>query len=201
MTADTVLLVDDDAAVRESTPALLRASGFTVLGFASAKALLAAAPEGQCLLADIRMPEMDGLQLQAHLARTRPALPVVLITGHGDIPMAVRAMKAGVIDFIEKPFDDAILVASIRNAVEVGKKAGDVEAEGTAAREVLSRLTPRERDVFDQLAVGKANKVAAYALGISPRTVEARRANILQKVNGRSISDLVRLSVAAARRP
>ena len=120
MTADTVLLVDDDADVRESTTALLRASGFTVLGFASAKALLAADPEGQCLLADIRMPEMDGLQLQAHLARTRPALPVVLITGHGDIPMAVRAMKAGVIDFIEKPFDDAILVASIRNAVEVG---------------------------------------------------------------------------------
>lgn len=201
MTSDTILLVDDDAGVRDSTAALLRAVGFTVRAFDSAAALIAATPEGHCLLADIRMPEMDGLQLQSILARTRPALPVVFITGHGDVPLAVRAMKAGAIDFIEKPFEEEVLLASVRLAVQVGKKAGEKATKSTAAHELLSRLTPREREVFDQLAVGKANKVAAFALGISMRTVEVHRAHILQKLNARSISDLVRLAIAVGPSP
>jgi len=197
--ATVVYVVDDDHAVRDSIRTLLESAGYVVRDYERATILLADGfPSGSCVIADVRMPEMDGLELQVEIARRNLVASVIVITGHGDVPLAVRAMKAGAIDFIEKPFDDELLLASVRKAVEIGDKARDRLDEATDAMRLLELLTPREHGVLDQLVAGKSNKVAAFDLGISPRTVEIHRAHIMDKLAARSLSDLVRIAIAAS---
>ncbi len=194
-----VYVVDDDAAVRDSIRVLLESAGYGVKDYERATLLLAdECPPGSCVIADIRMPEMDGLELQVEFARRNLATSVIIITGHGDVPLAVRAMKAGAIDFIEKPFEDELLLASVRKALEIGSQARNRLDEATEALQLLDLLTPRERSVLDQLVAGKSNKVAAFDLGISPRTIEIHRAHIMDKLAARSLSDLVRIAIAAS---
>ena len=198
MSDDHVFVVDDDADIRDSMRLLLEVAGFRVRSYNSAKHFLADDyPKQGCLIADIRMPDMSGLELQVEVVRRHIELPVIIITGHGDVPLAVQAMKAGAIDFIEKPFDDDMMLASVRRAMEVGSRARERSAESKAAKDLLSSLTPRERSVLDKLVQGRSNKVAAYELGISPRTVEIHRAHIMSKMEASSLSDLVRVVLAA----
>lgn len=197
--ADPILIVDDDADVRDSLRALLESAGFDVRDFDSAKATLAydGLSQGACLIADIRMPDMDGLALQEELVRRKVGLPVIIVTGHGDVPLAVRAMKAGAVDFIEKPFDDELLLQSIKQALLLRhENRGQASLAQTAAARMAS-LTERERQVLECLVAGKANKVIAYELDISPRTVEIHRAHVMEKMQARSLSDVVRLALAA----
>jgi two-component system, LuxR family, response regulator FixJ len=197
-----IFIVDDDPGVRRSLRVLLESANFTVQDFPSAKTFLANdSKAGGCLIVDIRMPEMSGLELQEELTRRGISLPVIVITGHGDVPLAVRAMRAGAIDFIEKPFDDEILLASIHKALEVGRRERNRSAEAQQALELISQLTPRERQVLEQLVAGRSNKLAAYELSISPRTIEIHRARIMDKLNARSLSDLVRTALAASMPP
>lgn len=200
MTPPPILfVVDDDFDVRDSMRALLESAGFAVRDYASAKSFLEGRPaQGGCLIADIRMPEMGGLELQEQIAARGIDLPIIFITGHGDVPLAVRAMKAGAVDFIEKPFDDATMLRSIRRALEFGLQTRSRAAEAKAAEDLLAQLTPRERDVLKQIVIGRSNKIAAYELGISPRTIEIHRAHIMGKMNARSLPDLVRITLAAA---
>jgi len=195
-----IFVVDDDDDVRDSIRVLLKSAGYTVQDFGSAKSFLAdRAGTGHCLIADIRMPEMDGLELQREVINRKLGLPIIIITGHGDVPLAVRAMKAGAVDFIEKPFDDETLLTSVKRALDIGSKTRSDAAEVAAAERLLALLTPRERNVLDQLVVGRSNKVAAFELGISPRTIEIHRAHIMDKMNARSLSDLVRIALIAGR--
>jgi two-component system response regulator FixJ len=145
------------------------------------------------------MPEMDGLELQEEIVRRNVILPVIVLTGAGDVPRAVRAMKAGAVDFIEKPFENSRLLASVRQALLVGDKKRSNADENQVAARMLARLSPREHDVLNQLMLGHPNKVAAFELGISPRTVEIHRAQIMKKLEARSLSDVVRTSLAAER--
>ena len=198
----TISVVDDDPQVRDSIRALLESANFSVKDYASARMLLEDHfSKSDCLIADIRMPEMDGLELQDELVRRGVNLPVVIITGHGDVPLAVRAMKAGAVDFIEKPFDDVLLISSVRRAVEIGRRTRDHAVEIGAAKRLIGLLTPRELHVLDKLVAGNSNKTAAYELGISPRTIEIHRAHIMDKMNARSLSDLVRVALQASRAP
>jgi len=198
MSGGKVYIVDDDEAVRESLDALLAAVGYETQSFASAHAFLAtsdAAAEG-CLLTDVRMPDMDGLDLQQRTAATRPGLAVVVMTGHGDVPLAVRAMKAGAVDFVEKPFAEEVILQSVAQAVAAAaarRKVGD--RDGILLR--VEQLTAREREVMDGLVAGLPNKTIAYDLGISPRTVEIHRARVMEKMQARSLPELVRLALAA----
>jgi two-component system, LuxR family, response regulator FixJ len=197
--ADPILIVDDDADVRDSLRALLESAGFDVRDFESARAILAydSLTQGACLIADIRMPDMDGLTLQEELVQRKVGVPVIIITGHGDVPLAVRAMKAGAVDFIEKPFDDELLLQSIKQALLLRQEnRGQASLAQTAAARMAS-LTERERQVLECLVAGKANKVIAYELDISPRTVEIHRAHVMEKMQARSLSDVVRLALAA----
>ena len=193
-----IFVVDDDADLRESLQVLLESAGYRVSGFGSARAFLdAQTSAGSCLIADVHMPEMDGLALQEEMARRGIHLPVIIMTGHGQVPLAVRAMKAGALDFIEKPFDDTIMLENVRRAIEIGERTRNRSAEAKAAQDLLSQLTPREREVLEQLVAGRSNKVAAYELSISPRTVEIHRARIMDKMHARNLSDLVRIALAA----
>lgn len=197
-TAQHVFIVDDDPPVRESLRVLLEASDYSVKTYGSARYFLAELENAQgCLITDIRMPEMTGLDLQEELNRRGVTMPVIMITGHGDVGLAVRAMKAGAMDFIEKPFDDQLLLTSLKRAFEIGRRARDRASEVRSAREVLARLTPRELDVLNLLVKGHPNKIAAFELGISPRTIEIHRSNIMDKTNAQSLSDLVRISIMA----
>jgi two-component system response regulator FixJ len=197
-----IFIVDDDAGVRRSLRALLESTHFVVRDYPSAKAFLAEnIKAGGCLIVDIRMPEMSGLELQEEVVKRAIALPVIIITGHGDVPLAVRAMRAGAIDFLEKPFDDEALFASVRRGLETGRLERNRTAEAQAALELISLLTPRERQVLEQLIAGRSNKLAAYELAISPRTIEIHRAHIMDKLNARSLSDLVRTALAASLPP
>jgi two-component system response regulator FixJ len=193
-----VYIVDDDPDVRDSLRLLLEASEFRVDTFDSAAMFLDRTREQDaCLVTDVRMPGMDGLALQEELARRKDDLPVIVMTGHGDIPLAVRAMRAGAIDFLEKPFDEETLLASVRRALELRSASlGRASAE-QAARAKLGELTERERQVLDLLVVGKPNKVIAYDLAISPRTVEIHRARVMEKMQARSLAELVRMVLAA----
>jgi two-component system response regulator FixJ len=198
MSDEYVFVVDDDADIRDSMRMLLEVAGYKVRSFTSAKQFLADDfPKHGCLIADVRMPDMSGLELQVEVARRHAGLAVIIITGHGDVPLAVQAMKAGAIDFLEKPFDDDMMMASIRRAMEIGSQARSRTAESNAAKDLLSALTPRERSVLDKLVQGRSNKIVAYELGISPRTVEIHRAHIMTKMEASSLSDLVRLVMAA----
>jgi two-component system, LuxR family, response regulator FixJ len=198
-----VYIVDDDEDVRESLSALLEVRSYTVRTFGLAREFLAAAPTLRpgCLIADIRMPEMDGLELQRHLTQRSFNFPLIVITGHGDVALAVRAMKAGAIDFIEKPFAAEAIVASVdAGLARLGTRdAEDPLAAAAAAR--LPLLTPREREVLQGLLAGLPNKSIAYDLAISPRTVEIHRARVMDKMGARNLSELIRMSLAAGLQP
>lgn len=200
MVEQTVFLVDDDDGVRKALAFALEMEGFRVRSFRSAKAFL---EDGQnkygCLITDVRIPDMDGLQLQRVVAQQKLPLSVVIITGHGDVPMAVEAMLAGAVDFLEKPFDHALLLASVRRALELNRDRGDRRAEIDRAKELLGLLTDRERMVLEKLTLGRPNKIVAYELGISIRTVEVHRASIMKKTKAQSLSDLVRIAIAIDR--
>ena len=147
------------------------------------------------------MPDMSGLELQEELVARQIDLPVIIITGHGEVPLAVRAMKAGAIDFIEKPFDESQILDSLKRALEAGSRSRSRTAEIKAARKMLELLTPRELAVLDKLVKGRSNKVAAFELGISPRTIEIHRAHVMDKLKAANLSDLVRTALAAAQDP
>jgi two-component system response regulator FixJ len=198
-----VLIVDDDAAVRDSLRALLESSSFSVREFDSAKALLQT-PElkrSACVIADIRMPDMDGLALQEELIKRQVGIPVIIVTGHGDVPLAVRAMKAGAVDFIEKPFDEQLMLDSVGRAIALSKETRSQASLSQAAENRMAILTARERQVLEHLVAGRANKVIAHELDISPRTVEIHRAHLMEKMQARSLSDLIRLALAAGVNP
>jgi two-component system, LuxR family, response regulator FixJ len=204
MPADQLIyVVDDDEAVRDSLSLLLEAQGYTVRAFASAPEFLAAAPTLRpgCLISDIRMPEMDGLELQQRLIERALPFPLILITGHGEVPLAVRAMKAGAIDFIEKPFAaETILKSAAAALARLAEPPGqDQFAAAAAAR--LALLTPREREVLQGLLAGLPNKSIAYDLAISPRTVEIHRARVMDKMGARSLPELVRMGLAGGLLP
>lgn len=192
-------LIDDDEGVRRSVGFMLRTAGFEVVAYQSGVAFLAlvdAATTG-CILVDVRMPEVDGLEVQAILTSRGIALPVIVLTGHGDITLAVRAIKAGAVDFIEKPFEKADLFASIEAAF---LRIGDADQSRFDADDAtirLAALTPREIDVVRGLVRGQPNKVIAYELGVSIRTVEFHRSNLMVKLKVNSLSDVLRLSFAA----
>lgn len=204
MPADRLIyVVDDDEAVRDSLSLLLEARGYTVRSFASAPEFLAAMPSLRpgCLIADIRMPEMDGLELQQRLIERAMPFPLIVITGHGDVPLAVRAMKAGAVDFIEKPFAAKAILNSAEAALSRLAEPGNQGPPAPAATARLALLTPREREVLQGLLAGLPNKSIAYDLAISPRTVEIHRARVMDKMNARSLSELVRMSLAAGLLP
>ncbi|HEX6144236.1 MAG TPA: response regulator [Geminicoccaceae bacterium] len=188
-----VCLVDDDAAVLDSLAVLLEAEGFEVRTFTGGPELLNGLPErAACIVSDLRMPGMDGLELLQRLTPRPLHPPVVMITGHGDVPMAVRAMQLGATDFIEKPFDPAQLVRSIRRSIELRRGIDGGSAPDTR----LASLTGREREVFEQLLTGRSNKQIARALDISPRTVEIHRARVMEKMAAGSLAELVRRGLA-----
>jgi two-component system response regulator FixJ len=198
-----VYVVDDDEAVRDSLEILLETSGFTARSFDSALSFLAATaklPPG-CLVADVRMPEMDGLELQERLSAAGHRFPVIIITGHGDVPIAVRAMKAGAVDFIEKPFANETIIESVRLALARLEQSSEQDAAGATATARLALLTPRERQVLVGLVSGMPNKTIAYDLEISPRTVEIYRARVMDKMQAGSLPELVRLALAAGVAP
>jgi two-component system response regulator FixJ len=194
-----VHLVDDDQAVRRSVSFMLKTSGYEVRSYESGAELLKLAGDlkDSCILLDIRMPGMDGLEVQQALQDKGVGLPVVIMTGHGDVALAVRAMKAGAVDFVEKPFAKETLIAALDEGF---RRLSRHEATGVRARDAavrLQALTPREREVLDGLAQGLPNKTIAYDLGISPRTVEIHRANLMDKLGVRSLSEALRIAFAA----
>lgn len=193
-------IVDDDEALRESLSFLLDSAGFKSQVYACADALLQA--PGQlapgCILTDVRMPGMNGLELVNVLRERGVNHPIIMLTGHADVALAVEAMKAGVCDFLEKPFDDDALLGAISSALESAKpEASETSAAKQEALERLGTLTPREREVFTAIVAGDSNKAAALKLGISPRTVEIYRANVMSKMRAASLSDLVRMALLA----
>lgn len=200
--SDTFVIhvVDDDPAARDSLQFTLSTAGWETRTYESAAGLLERAEvlEAGVVITDVRMPGMNGLELVERLKRLHVAHPVIVLTGHADVAMAVDAMKAGVVDFLEKPFDDAALL----NAVEAARVrlagAADRSKEGADIRARIANLTPREKDVFDAIAAGESNKSAAQILGISPRTVEIYRANVMEKLQARTLADLVRMALTAA---
>jgi two-component system response regulator FixJ len=194
-----VYLVDDDQAIRRSAGFMLRTSGYTVVPFESGVAFLKEVKqlEPGCILLDVRMPGMDGIEVQRELRARGMALPVIVMTGHGDIGVAVQAMKAGAVDFIEKPFEKASLIAAIDEGLQRIGEVHRSKARSERARIRLEALTPREKDVLEGLARGYPNKTIAYDLGISPRTVEIHRANLMHKLEVPSLSDALRVAFAA----
>lgn len=194
-----VHLVDDDEAIRRSVGFMLKTSGYHVRTYESGVDLLKAASnlEPGCILLDIRMPGMDGLEAQAALRDRGITLPVIIMTGHGDVSLAVQAMRAGAVDFIEKPFEKAVLLSAIDHGAErLKKSAADLDRADEAAVR-LRALTPREREVLDGLAKGLQNKAIAHDLAISTRTVEIHRANVMSKLGVRSLSEALRIAFAA----
>ena len=192
-------VIDDDEASRQSLAFLLQTADIEVRTYASATVFLDLAPKlgWSCVITDLRMPGMSGIDLLRRLKELDVEVPVIVITGHGDVPLAVEAMKIGAVDFLEKPFDDKVLLASVRGALE--RRDGDKRRHGERA-EIESRLatlSPRERDVLSGLVSGRANKQIAYDLGISPRTVEIYRANLMNKMQAGSLSELVRMALIA----
>jgi two-component system response regulator FixJ len=196
-----VLIVDDDEAFRDSLKELLEAADYEVVAFESAHEFLDSYRKHNaiCVVTDVRMPGMDGLELQKELGQRGDAPPVVIMTGHGDIPLAVKAMRAGAIDFLEKPFDLPVLLASLERAQAMAGPRDTGAAQEAEAK--IAALTDRERDVLDLLVEGHQNKMIAFKLDISPRTVEVHRARVLDKTGARSLPELVHLCIAARRLP
>ena len=195
--SQVVHVIDDDADVRQSLAFLLSTAGIAVQVHESAIAFLQALPQVEvgCIVTDVRMPGMDGLELQRRLRADKYAIPVIVITGHGDIALAVEAMKAGAVDFIEKPFDDEVLIRAIKSALDSVRQESARDSAASEVRNRLKLLSERERQVLQGLVAGKANKIIAYDLGISPRTVEIYRANVMTKMQADSLSALVRMTL------
>ena len=191
-----VFIVDDDLSVRHSTERLVRSAGFNAQSFASAGEFLKnARPDGpSCLVLDVRMPGLSGMDLQHELNQSGIHLPIIFITGHGDIPMSVRAMKAGAVEFLTKPFRGRSLLDAIRGAIERDRSANKERSENGALRQHYDQLTPREREVMALVAAGLLNKQIAGELATTERTVKFHRANIMQKMNAKSLADLVRMA-------
>ena len=193
----TVFIVDDDEAVRDSLSFLMQSVGLTTESFDSADSFLQASPTQRagCLLLDIRMPGMSGLELQGVLEEREIHLPVIFISGHADVPMAVRALKAGAFDFVEKPFNDQLLLDCVQRAIEADRQKRQNEAQLDEWRALMATLTPREVEVMELVVDGAANKVISATLGVSLKTVEAHRARVMDKLKADSLSHLVRMSV------
>ncbi len=194
---NVVHVIDDDEAVRESLAFLLRSADLDVSTYESATAFLAALPKAApgCIITDVRMPGLSGTELLQKLKEMGVAMPVIVVTGHGDVPLAVEAMKMGAIDFFEKPFDDEALLASVQSSLGSWGEQEAKEAERADVRARLESLSPRERDVLKGLVAGHANKTIAFDLGISHRTVEIYRANVMTKMKASSLSELVRMAL------
>jgi two-component system response regulator FixJ len=195
----TIYVVDDDQAVRESLAFLLRTARLRVEEFESATALLSAAPkiDAGCIITDVRMPGLSGIDLLRKLKADARAIPVIVITGHGDVPLAVEAMKLGAFDFLEKPFNDDALLGSVKSALKQVMADGKRDAEKAEILARIATLSARERQVLDGLVAGHPNKTIAYDLDISPRTVEIYRANVMTKMAAGSLSALVRMALTA----
>ncbi len=200
MTDDPVIhIIDDDEAVRDSLGFLFDAAGIGIRAYESPLPFLAALPlkTPTCVITDIRMPEMTGVELLRRLRDLGQTLPVIVITGHGDVTLAVEAMKLGAADFIEKPFDGEALVAAVRSVLKRRASGDEADAARGAVRARIATLSARERQVLDGLVSGSPNKTIAYDLGISPRTVEVYRANLMAKMHASSLSELVRMALQA----
>jgi FixJ family two-component response regulator len=195
----TVFVVDDDQAMRSSLKWLIESVGMQVEVYESADAFIRDYYPGRagCLLLDVRMPGMSGLELQEHFVKHEIRIPIIIITGHGDVPMAVRAMKAGAMDFIEKPFNDELLLESIRNALALDVEQRSLQAGRSEIAARLAHLTPREHEVMAMVTDGKSNKEIARSLGVSAKTVEAHRARVMEKMDASSLAELVRMAIAA----
>ena len=194
-----VHIIDDDDAMRDSLAFLLRTARIEVRTYESATAFLNSMPDGAdgCVVTDVRMPGLSGVDLLRQLKARGSTMPVIVITGHGDIQLAVEAMKIGAADFLEKPFDDEALLASVRSAIDRLQKDAQRDGERAELNNRLASLSGREREVLVGLVAGKANKVIAFDLGISPRTVEIYRAHVMTKMNAGSLSELVRMALLA----
>ena len=191
----TVFIVDDDPAVRDAVSLLLRTDGLTVAAFASAAAFLesAAVQRPGCLVLDVRMPGMSGLDLQKQLQARGCRTPILFMTGHGDVPMAIRAMKAGAFDFLEKPFQGETLLKRVREALALDARQRALQAIRAEAAARMALLSPREREVLERVTAGQYNKVIAAELGISLSTVEIHRKRVMEKLQAESLSDLIRV--------
>lgn len=196
-----IYVVDDDAAVSESIAALLCSAGYEAESFGSAERFLESFdPSGAaCIVLDVRMPGMDGLTLLETMGAARQGVPVIMMTGHGDVPLAVRAMRAGAADFVEKPFQDSRLLQSIATAIEAAAPMPAAVDDDLVAR--FAQLTPRETEVMRQMVIGHPNKIIAFNLGLSPRTVEIHRGRVMQKSGAESLPHLVRLAIKAGHDP
>jgi two-component system response regulator FixJ len=196
-TAPIVHVVDDEAAIRESLVMLLESAGHAARAYADAASFLDAVvpDEPGCVVADVRMPGISGLELQRRLGADRIDLPVIIITGHGDVAMAVTALKEGASDFIEKPFDEDVLLRAVDIALDKGARAFRERQEQSAIQARVTELTPREREVMDRVVQGLPNKAVAAELDISVRTVEIHRARVMEKMQAKSLSELVRMAL------
>jgi FixJ family two-component response regulator len=192
-----VFVVDDDISVRESLEALISFAGWQPETFASAEEFLARprALAPSCLVLDVSLPDLNGLELQKLIAADRIDIPIIFITGHGDVPMTVQAMKAGAVEFLTKPFDDELLLSAIRHAIKRSESVLDDQAEITALRSSYESLTPREQEVMRLVVAGMLNKQMGVKLGISEITVKAHRGKVMQKINADSVADLVKMAV------
>lgn len=198
MSAENVVhIIDDDEAARDSLAFLLQSSSLVVRTYESAAAFLDNLAEvgGGCVVTDVRMPDIDGIELLRRLKTANSGLPVIVITGHADVPLAVTAMKYGAVEFFEKPFEDDALLGAVRSALDQTQQASQRDADKREILERVEQLTGREREVLDALVLGHANKVIAFDLQISPRTVEIYRANVMTKMRAKSLSDLVRMAL------
>lgn len=196
----TVYVVDDDEAVRDSLQWLLEGQDYRVRTFESAEAFLSRyeAREVACLIADIRMDGMSGMELQERLLERQSPLPIVFITGHGDVPMAVESMKKGALDFIQKPFDEAQLLGLVERMLEKAHETFSVHQQAASREALLAKLTSRETQVLERIVAGRLNKQIADDLGISIKTVEAHRANIMEKLNANTVADLLKIALGQA---
>src|SRR6201991_2606913 len=202
-TQETVFVVDDDEAVRDSLRWLLEANGYRVQCFSSAEQFIDAWQPHQhpgqiaCLILDVRMSGMSGLELQERLIADNASLPIIFVTGHGDVPMAVTTMKKGAMDFIEKPFKEEELLNLVERMLDQARSLFSQQQEAASRDALLSRLTTRESQVLDRIVAGRLNKQIADDLGISIKTVEAHRANIMEKLNANTVADLLKIALGA----
>ncbi|MFG1299511.1 response regulator FixJ [Xanthobacter sp. V3C-3] len=199
-------VIDDDEAVRQSLAFLLATAGHTVHEHPSARHFLeaglpAADPDAACIITDVRMPDMTGIDLLRLLKEKGSTVPVVVVTGHGDVPLAVEAMKLGAADFLEKPFDDVAILDTVKSALALRQRSSQQDALREQVADRIAALSQRERQVLECLVAGQANKTIAYELGISPRTVEVYRANVMTKMKAQSLSELVRMALLSGITP